>query len=80
MLSINTWNTNGIEHKSHGTKCNKLHDADVINQLIDADVIEVDHLPGELEALIGRPARAFTVEALQYLDTRRAEAGVRQAS
>ena len=36
--------------------------------------------PGELEALIGRPARAFTVEALQYLDTRRAEAGVRHAS
>ncbi len=36
--------------------------------------------PGELEALIGRPARAFTVEALQYLGTRQPEAGVRHAS
>lgn len=35
---------------------------------------------GELESLIRRPARRFSVEALQYLDHRRAASGVTQAS
>lgn len=36
--------------------------------------------PDALEALIGRPARAFTVDALQYLSSRSTRPGVRQAS
>ena len=36
--------------------------------------------PDALEALIGRPARAFTVEALQYLGSRSLHPGARQVS
>ena len=49
---------------------------DQLTMLADGNTAD----PGELEALIGRPPRAFTVEALQYLATRRAESGVRQTS
>ena len=30
-ISISTWNTNDIEYKSHGVKCNNLNDPEVIN-------------------------------------------------
>ena len=39
LFSINTWNINGLEHKSHGMKCNKLHDPEVINVLKSSDCI-----------------------------------------
>ena len=38
-FSISTWNINGLEHKSHGMKCNKLQDPEVVNILNSSDCI-----------------------------------------
>ena len=39
ILSIASWNVNGIEYKSHGMKCNKLDDPEVVNSLKTLDCI-----------------------------------------
>ena len=39
IFSISTWNINGLEHKSHGMKCNKLQDPEVVNILNSSDCI-----------------------------------------
>ena len=36
---ITSWNVNGLEYKSHGIKCNKLGDPEVINFLKTSDCI-----------------------------------------
>lgn len=38
-FALGTWNINSIEYKSHGTKCNKLHDPEVVNYLNTLDCI-----------------------------------------
>ena len=39
LISITSWNINGLEHKSHGLKCNKLNDPEVVNSLKWSDLI-----------------------------------------
>ena len=39
ILSIASWNVNGLEYKSHGMKCNKLDDPEVVNSLKTLDCI-----------------------------------------
>ena len=39
LISITSWNINGLEHKSHGLKCNKLNDPEVVNSLNWSDLI-----------------------------------------
>ena len=46
-ISISTWNTNNIEYKSHGVKCNNLNDPEVINiqsVLASSNFIAVGHV------------------------------------
>ena len=38
-LSIASWNAHGLECRSHGKKCNKLDDSEVINSLKRIDCI-----------------------------------------
>ena len=38
-FSVKTWNINGLEYKSHGMKCNKLNDPEVIGMLKTSDCI-----------------------------------------
>ena len=39
LFSIATWNINDLEHRSHGLKCNKLHNTEVIDFLKSNDCI-----------------------------------------
>lgn len=39
VFSITSWNVNGLEYKSHGIKCNKLDDPEIINHLKTSDCI-----------------------------------------
>ena len=39
ILSIASWNVNVLEYKSHGMKCNKLDDPEVVNSLKTLDCI-----------------------------------------
>ena len=39
ILSIASWNVNGLEYKSHGMKCDKLDDPEVANSLKTLDCI-----------------------------------------
>ena len=39
LFSITSWNINGLEYKSHGLKCNKLDDPEVIDSLKSSDLI-----------------------------------------
>ncbi|MEW8543579.1 MAG: endonuclease/exonuclease/phosphatase family protein, partial [Candidatus Thiodiazotropha sp.] len=39
IFSISSWNINGLEYKSHGMKCNKLNDPEIINTLKSSDCI-----------------------------------------
>ena len=39
IFSLASWNINGLEYKSHGMKCNKLDDSEVVNSLQKFDCI-----------------------------------------
>ena len=41
ILSIASWNVNGLEYKSHGMKCNKLDYPEVVNSLKTLDCIRL---------------------------------------
>ena len=44
-ISIGAWNVNGLEYKSHGTKCNKLQDPDIMKyfEKLDPILIYISH-------------------------------------
>ena len=39
LFSISCWNINVLEYRSHGVKCNKLHDGEVIETLKRSDCV-----------------------------------------
>ena len=77
LFSINTWNINGLEHKSHGMKRNKLHDPEVIKVLKSSDCIGLSETHADKSVDISLPGYyVFRKDRVKHKKARKPSGGI----
>ena len=77
LFSITSWNINGLEHKSHGLKCNKLDDSEVINSLKSSDLIGLLETHADKSVDISLPGNyVFRKDRLKHQNARKLSGGI----
>lgn len=77
IFSITSWNVNSLEYKSHGIKCNKLDDPEVINFLKTSDCIGLLETHADKTVDISLPGYyVFRKDRIKHKNARRPSGGI----